>query len=52
MLFRSSVKTSKELKSVLDLTREEQKEGLVYVEMFTDKMDIPEILVRAKNCIK
>ncbi len=50
--FYHSVKTSKELKSALDLTREEQKEGLVYIEMFTDKMDIPEILVRAKNCIK
>jgi len=47
-----SAKTSSELKRALDSAKDEQKDGLIYIEMFTDKLDIPEILKRASKCIK
>lgn len=47
-----SVKTSNELQNALNKAQEMQKQGLVFIEIFTDKMDIPDAMRRAIEFVK
>ncbi len=47
-----SVKTSNDLNRALNAAKEEQKDNLVYIEIFADKMDIPEIMKKSVAGVK
>ncbi len=47
-----SAHTSNELKEALSLAQNEQKEKLVYIEIFTDKADIPTLMKKSLDFIK
>lgn len=47
-----AVKTSAELKTALNSAKTEQKENLVYIEIFADKMDIPDIMKKSIARVK
>ena len=47
-----SVYTSKELKTALNSAENEQKEKLVYIEIFTDKADIPTLMKKSLDFVK